>query len=150
MENTQLVQLNLSAPNLVNICIDETRDGELCGKFYHCYTDQAESFSSVVELIRKIDSLFDAISFPQASTKSRSFSKKPETKAASQKQKLVDQREIVQHTGTLGTFILFVKFRQNSTWQGEIHWIEGDAKKYFSNTLDLIKLMDRSINQSAN
>lgn len=150
MKNKQHhVQLNLSVPNLVNICVDNALGGEFSGRFYHCYSKEPETFSSIVQLIRKIDELFDDISFPQASTKARSFSKKTDSKSPRYTQKVLEQSEIITYSGDLGTFILTVKFRQNSTWQGELYRMEQDKKYSFSNTLDLIKLIDHSIGDLA-
>ena len=28
-------------PNLINICIDSVEDGEMTGKIYHCYSEEA-------------------------------------------------------------------------------------------------------------
>jgi len=51
-----------------------------------------------------------------------------------------------QETGsTIGTFEISVKFTQNSTWQGEIHWIEKKQKQNFRSALEMLKLMDEAI-----
>ncbi|HJC32937.1 MAG TPA: hypothetical protein H9934_12520 [Candidatus Anaerobutyricum faecale] len=55
---------------------------------------------------------------------------------------MTDQNDIVSQKGKKGTFIITVKFRQNSTWQGELFWIERGEKQKFSSTLDLIKIID--------
>jgi hypothetical protein len=46
---------------------------------------------------------------------------------------------------TIGTFEVSVKFMQNSTWQGQIHWIENDQKQNFRSALELLKLMDEAL-----
>ena len=145
MEKKQQYQINFSAPNLVNVCVDKTCDGEMSGKLYHCYAKDAIPFSNVVELIRIVDQLFDSISYPQASTKARSFIEAEEQPRQQRPEKVVRNEELVQYRGALGTFMVFVKFRQNSTWQGEMVWMEQEEKKFFSNTLDLIKLVDYAL-----
>ena len=51
-----------------------------------------------------------------------------------------------QNTGsTKGTFEIQVKFTQNSTWQGEIHWIEKNRKQNFRSALEMLKLMDEAL-----
>lgn len=42
------------------------------------------------------------------------------------------------------TFIIHVRFRQNSTWQGEIRWVGQDKVRCFRSGLEMIKLMDRA------
>ena len=69
MENKKQPQINISMPNLINICVDEKNNGEFSGRLYHCYGKEAEPFHNVVELLRKVEDLFDRICFPQASTK---------------------------------------------------------------------------------
>jgi len=43
------------------------------------------------------------------------------------------------------TFEITVKFQQNSTWQGLIHWLDTDRKQNFRSTLEMLKLMDEAI-----
>ena len=39
------------SPNLISICVDEIRNGELSGRLYHCYSEEACPFSNVAHLI---------------------------------------------------------------------------------------------------
>jgi len=43
------------------------------------------------------------------------------------------------------TFEISVKFMQNSTWQGQIHWVEKDLKQNFRSALEMLKLMDEAL-----
>lgn len=147
MEKKQQYQMNLSAPNLLNICIDHTSYGEISGRMFHCYSIEPIVFANVVELMKKAEEFFDAISFPQASTKSRTFLAKDELKPQQSLNKVLDQADVVQKKGLLGTFITIVKFRQNSTWQGELLWVENNEKGCFTNSLDFVKLVDNALSQ---
>ena len=51
---------------------------------------------------------------------------------------------------TIGTFEITVKFMQNSTWQGQIHWVEKDRRQNFRSALELLKLMDEALEDSSN
>ena len=53
-----------------------------------------------------------------------------------------NQRDI---GSTRGTFEISVKFLQNSTWQGQIHWVEKDLKQNFRSALEMLKLMDEAL-----
>ena len=64
------------SPNLISICVDEIRNGELSGSLYHCYSEEACPFSNVAHLIELAENLFDQIKFPQASTQMRTFTDK--------------------------------------------------------------------------
>ena len=83
--------INISAPDLVNVCVDESCDGEVAGRLYHCYRKEELCFSNLVQLLRMMEKFFDEIQFPQASTKSRSFFHTPETGEKTQKTKLAAQ-----------------------------------------------------------
>ena len=138
---TRTFGVNFRTPNLINICVDQFNEGEIGGRFYHCYNQEPIQFANVVELLREAEKLFDDISFPQASTKTRSFVEKIQVQARRMQrpEPVVDQESVVSHNGELGTFVTTVKFRQNSTWQGEFYWLEGERAVKFSNTLDFIK-----------
>lgn len=144
MENKQF-RINLSPANLINICIDNKLDGEIRGRVYHCYTVDAIPFTSVVELINIAEKLFEDIRYPQASTKTRSFEEKQEIQASTTLEKRFSQQEIIQHRGEKGSFILHVQFRQKSTWQGELSWIEKEKNYKFTNSLEFIKILDQAV-----
>jgi hypothetical protein len=144
MGNVDKQRVNISAPNLLNICVDEVHGGEFKGRLYHCYSVEPVIFSNIIQLLREAEKLFDEISFPQASTKPRSFVDKDimQNGFRQRPQRLVTQTELIKHSGEVGTFITSVRFRQNSTWQGEMYWVEQDEMMKFSNTLDFIKGLD--------
>lgn len=45
------------------------------------------------------------------------------------------------------TFIVDVKFRQNSTWQGIVRWKETGKEVHFRSALELLKIMDNALEQ---
>jgi len=53
-----------------------------------------------------------------------------------------NQREI---GSSKGTFEISVKFMQNSTWQGQIHWVDKNKKQNFRSALEMLKLMDEAL-----
>ena len=138
-------RINISPPNLLNICVDSKTSGEICGRVYHCYAENAIPFTSVVELINIADKLFEDIGYPQASTKTRSFEEKKEIHPLPKLEKKVLQQDLIQHRGERGTFILYVQYRQMSTWQGELSWMEKEEKFEFMNSLELIKIIDQAV-----
>ena len=142
-------QVNISAPNLVSVCVDEMQGGEISGRLYHCYSAEAEIFCNVIELLRNMENLFDRIEFPQASTKGRTFIPSVEpARRIIRPDKVVQQQDLLEYKGEIGTFLVNVRYRQNSTWQGEMFWIEREQKRFFNNTLDFIKLVDIALHTS--
>ncbi|MBR0473934.1 MAG: hypothetical protein IJJ19_02945 [Erysipelotrichaceae bacterium] len=49
--------------------------------------------------------------------------------------------------GELGTFIIRVQHRQNSSWQGRITWVEQDKTLYFRSIWEMMKLIDSAMEQ---
>ena len=50
-----------------------------------------------------------------------------------------------QQEGALATFALRIIFRQNSSWQGSITWLEAGREQSFRSVLELIFLMDSAL-----
>ena len=147
MSSLKQYRINISAPNLVNVCIDNNENGDMRGRMDCCYDKEPILFSSVIDLLRKMENLFDAISFPQASTRTRMFRQNKEANARPQTklEKVVSQEEIIKHTGRMGTFITSVRFRQNSTWQGDVFWMEEESMYQFADSLEFIRNIDRAV-----
>lgn len=141
MGDKQPYYINLSAPNLVNICVDKKTHGEPSGRLYHCYDEKPWEFASFLQMLNLMDQLYDSISFPQASAKTRYFNE-PEQTGQPLPVKQKEQKDIIRHTGKLATFITYVQYRQNSTWQGETVWAEKEQMYRFSSTLEFIRLLD--------
>jgi len=138
----QIDHINMSAPNLLHVCVDQKTEGRICGRLYHCYRKEPILFGDVVELIREAEALFDALNYPQASTMSRRFGEGKGTGTKGKPEKVLTQQEILRNKGEKGTFIIHVRFRQSATWQGEICKVETGETSRFSNTLDCIKVLD--------
>lgn len=142
----QQYRVNISAPNLMNICIDDNSNGELSGRLYHCYSKEPIHFLNVVHLIMEMEDLCDAIRFPQASTKTRTFVKETPV-STTVPVKVAEQKDILGFRGERGTFITHIKFRQNATWQGECLWVEEDETFRFRDTFSFLKTIDKICHQ---
>lgn len=44
------------------------------------------------------------------------------------------------------SFVIEVKSQENHSWQGTITWVEGKRKEYFRSALEMIRLMDSTLN----
>lgn len=147
MGDAQRYRINISAPNLVNVCIDDNGSGDLSGRMYCCYSKDAIYFSSIIELLRDMEKLFDAISFPQASTRTRLFLQSQDTgmNRMEKPEKVITQEEIIKNTGKKGSFITSVRFRQNATWQGDVFWVEQESMHKFNDSMEFIRIIDRAV-----
>ena len=136
--------LNIFVPNLLNICIDGYEHEEMSGRIYHCYTKEPVRFNNIIELIREAEQFFDAIAFPQASTKTRQFDEK-EAVQVQKPEKVMNHEEVIAYKGDKKNFWLCVRFRQNSTWQGEFYCVDTETTEKFANIVDFIKKMDDAV-----
>ena len=108
MEKHNIHQINISAPNLIVICIDKADTEEIEGRFYHCYGNEPVSFVSIVEFLTKAEKFFDLISFPQASTRTRNFDSKIRN------DKTILTSEELQYCENDGLVVYYYIIKQNS------------------------------------
>lgn len=137
-------KINISAPNLVAICIDRIIDGSIQGRMYHKYQKEPQIFCEVHKLLCLMEDLFDRCGYPQSTTQNRFFVDRKDTKTK-EALLMADLDQVLDNNGDLATFVVHVKYRQHSTWQGEVVWAEKGKKKSFRSALELIKLMDGAL-----
>ena len=53
----------------------------------------------------------------------------------------MSDEELLSKHGDLGTFIIRVQHRQNSSWQGRITWSERNKTVYFRSIWEMIRLI---------
>ena len=57
------------------------------------------------------------------------------------------QSALLDMHGDLGTFIIRVQHRQNSSWQGRITWVEEDKTLYFRSVWEMMKLIEEAMEE---
>ena len=129
------------------LCVDYVKDGELYGRIFNPYMQNAPSFYGTKQLIEIMEAFFDDISFPQEYYTLRTF--------ANEKKKVGEMRkltEIVRYhedtiitgeRGELSTLRFEVRFRQNAEWQGDIEW--NGVTKHFRSILTFMLLIDNAV-----
>ena len=60
-----------------------------------------------------------------------------------------DEELLSQH-GDLGTFLVHVQHRQNSSWQGRITWMDQNKTVYFRSALEMMKLVADALDSVSN
>lgn len=154
-------RLILYSPNIVNLCLDSYEKKEQKGRLYHEYIRQPMQFTTLFEAFGMMEKFYDKLQFPQASTILRDF-----TIDRREREKMIKERgwemelperikedckkveafeKVIAQKGKEATFVVRVKFRQHSSWQGEVTWVDGQKKEYFRSVLELIKLMDSAL-----
>lgn len=122
------------------VCVDSYEQGVLSGRLYNPYLNEGKAFRSLMEFLRMMEDLLDGMNFPQPFTSIRSFQK-------TQGQIQSGAPESEPQEGKLGTFAVRVIFRQNSSWQGSVCWLERSEEESFRSALELLLLMDSALRE---
>ena len=124
------------------------------GLLHSQYLEEPYEFFSFIQMIEKMDEIFDNKQFPQAFLSPRTFSGKNRTAKSSEEDfgsfmnNTGRQAEEYEHETVKCTFKISVRLRQNATWQGNIVWEEKNLSKDFRSVLDMLKLMDEALHNS--
>ena len=140
----------IGTPNGVVVCIEQVQPGgHVSGVFYTAYRQEGIIFHTVDELLFGLEHFYDWINFPRQSTNSRTF------KGTSYvvnfrkgRKKVMTDEELLEKRGELGSFVIRVQHRQNSSWQGRITWMEEDKTMSFRSIWEMIKLMEDAVNMN--
>ena len=124
------------------VCVDSYEQGVLSGRFYNYgQEDEGCSFHSLTQLLVGMEHILDSANFPQSFTAVRSFSPMSELK-------LESPADGKFRKGSLATFVVKVLFRQHTSWQGSVTWVEQKSEQSFRSVLELILLMDSALGGS--
>jgi hypothetical protein len=116
------------------------------GWVYNEHFQKKIQFFDLCGMLNAMESLYDTLSFPQATFQSRHFGKVKKSKIIAGE--AVNQMEIEEKDRA--TFVVHVKFRQNATWQGTIQWVDTNKTQSFRSTLEMIKLIDEALDDGGN
>lgn len=125
------------------ICVDEYRDGEMKGRIYNNYYEEPMEFSNVMQMLKKMEAMFDGFEYPQRTLKPRSFQGGQQSLAAGQA--VGNARlwpRVQEERGRAATFYVKVIFRKNASWQGNVCWVDGGKNENFRSVFELLTLMD--------
>ena len=130
-------------------------NNDFSGVLYGKHLKKPYEFISILHMISKMDEIFDSKKFPEAFLTQRVFGvatndvKKHEVGEVI----IMDDASSAKANPTSSspkcTFEIEVKYRQNATWQGQIHWVDKNLKQNFRSVLEMLKLMDEAITDTA-
>ncbi len=63
---------------------------------------------------------------------------------------MADSKDNIIHFGRVCSLSVRIFYCQNSTWQGELHWLEGEKSIRFRSLLELINLIQEAVETSQN
>ena len=121
------------------VCIDTYENSVPGGRFYNTFRKEGESFHGLMQFLLKMEWLLNTMSFPKAYACVRSFSRPPEPAASG-------PPEARPGHGRLATFEIRILFRQNTSWQGSLAWLEGEQEESFRSVLELALLLESALN----
>ena len=129
-------------------CLDAV-NGVMKGRLYHLYAAEAIDIGNDVELLKRMEELFDLIDYPTPNTSRRTFGRRGE----SHKPKTIplavsSEQQLLSRQGKMATFIFRIKRRVYSSWQGNITWKEIDRTVSFSSIKEMMMLLDEAISMA--
>ena len=126
----------------------------LKGALYSVFLSTPFEFVSLIQMIYKMEAIFDTHGFPEAFMTPRTFGiaknnkKKHELDGSKEMKDMMNSKIQFEPGGSKCTFEITVRFRQNATWQGQIIWAERNLKQNFRSVLEMLKLMDEAVSDS--
>ena len=120
----------------VIVSVDSYDNGVLRGRFTSHQRGEV-CFRSLTQFLIQMEELLDDCQLPQSYTAPRSFADllMPSEPEPDEERK----------TDTLATFELRVLFRQHSSWQGLVVWLDKKAEQSFRSVLELVMLLDSAL-----
>lgn len=122
----------------VMIYVDSFERGILSGRFHISSNPEVQTFHGLCQLLLDINNNLDRENFPQSFSELRKFQ-------MPSKQNDMSSLSVDTKSGAVATFSMRILFRQNSSWQGSLTWIEGNQEEYFRSVLELIVLMENAL-----
>ncbi len=120
------------------VCIDNYEDQILCGRFYNAFQQEGVRFNGLMDFLLRMEHMLDGMDFPQAFSAVRSFAIPVEPATT-------DPPEERLPLGAQATFEVKILFRQNTSWQGCLTWLETGQEASFRSVLELVILMDSAL-----
>ena len=142
------------------IGIDQYNGSDWNGKIYTRLNKEAINFRNIGEMLEVLESIWNAIGYPQESLINRSFVIQQNSKVKKDpidvsyledgtKDKIkveLSEADMEKRRGEQDTFIVRIQYRQNATWQGHVTWVDENKTVPFRSALELIKLIDSTQN----
>jgi len=123
----------------ITVAVDECDNWSIKGVMFHCDESRGIQYGSMLEMILNMDRIFDSMSCPKQTFQMRHF---PGTNPPDFVTRISNEKE---RKGKRSTFRIYVQYRYHASWQGLIHWEDGDRQESFESTLQLILLMNKML-----
>lgn len=133
----------------------ELQEKSVTGEFRNLYIQGEETFDSISEFIYKLELMLEDIKVPQSTTNCRKGWESMSDKSKHRKNKKEPHRQwdflsepTMDGIGKTGEFFLIqIRYRCNTSWQGEIRWLKKKNKMMFRSVLELLMVLENTIAQ---
>lgn len=132
----------------------ECHEKSVRGEFRHLYVQESEPFNSISEFIYKLELMLEQINVPQAATSCRKGWSIPnrykygeDENAPAKEWKFSKEPFMITGKKTGLFFLIHIRYRYNSSWQGEIRWLKGKNTMVFRSVLELLMVLENTILQ---
>ena len=122
------------------VCLDSYHNGVPVGRIYGPHIG-FQRFNSLSQFLIKMEEMLDDAQMPQSYTALRTFPTVTEALDSG-------APSLQPRRGAHATFEIQVIFRQHTSWQGVINWLEEKMEQSFRSVLELILLMDSALRQA--
>ena len=131
------------------ISITSRKGVSIQGVVTHLISQQSQEFRSLLELISLLHDRLDEMGIPVSGVELRSWPKLHLTLERKGDYGLDEKPDVKKETRVGDSaFLVRIIFRQNATWMGEIHWLNGEKKIYFRSLMEMIMLMQDALDTS--
>lgn len=123
--------------------------GSFLGSAANEFLNRTVYFHDVMEMLAVLEQTFDLLSFPQSTSSYRSFGPRRRRGKTSFRKAGVRSMEKIptelEKGSEKASFLVHVQFRQHSTWQGNITWLDKGVTQQFRSALEMLRLMNEAL-----
>lgn len=120
--------------------------GELCGYVKHAATGQSLRFKSSTDFLNGITYFLDLFRIPRVVFEPRRWNDVEES--AGERNAMKQKASKDNLDARAPEFLITIQYRYNSSWQGEIKWLNCKKEQRCRSALELIKLLDEAVEKS--
>ena len=123
------------------ICVDSYEQRVLSGRYLNYGPEETEhTFHGVMQLLAGMEQILDDADYLQPTHAMHSF--------ASKLSRAKEPQERLCRNGKTATFVVKILFRQHTSWQGSVTWLEENVEQPFRSVLELLLLIDSALNEA--
>jgi hypothetical protein len=135
----------------LRVCVDSVAGGQIGGRVYGQRLTEPLLFADIGDLLLQIDAVLNSQDYPRAFQRKRSFGAGEKETPPADKEfggNFMSKETVEASQGEIGTHILNIFMRQNTSWQGSIDWLDGSPSRGFRSALEYIRLVNEALKKA--